>query len=181
MAIVTAKFSLASAGVALLSTELDQGAASPGNNTVEQTIYISHDGLYDIKNCKIYLMEKSGVYSGLNSPLRDKLELISWGDSTTASLFGGIQLNFDADGGFPSSAWGTVSDKSPTNGVTLRTGYGDVSENGILLPMAMGLTTAGIIPAGVAVPFKMRLTVPDSVSDAGIRQFDLRLRFSYSG
>lgn len=178
---ISITFSSANGGSAI-SEPLDHGDAASGSNTTAQTIYVRHDGNNPITKCKLFLAEKSGAYSGSATAAADKTELIGWGDNLTSGTFGGIQFNFDAAGSFPSSAWGTVTSKSPTNGSTVRTGVGDSQADGVLITSASGASSDGVIDNGSSpnVRFQMRAKVPSSGAGTGIRQFDIGLAFSYT-
>lgn len=158
-------------------TEVDHSSGSAGATLSESTIYIRHNGDNQISQCKFYLAE-----SGSN-PTTDLNEILSWGDAVVSTDFGGFQINMNASGGFPVSDWSTYDDKSGTNYNVFRTGAGDNSTNGILLAQAMGLTgSPGVIQAGDSpdVRFKCRIQIPSSVMSAGDRQFDSKLRFTFT-
>lgn len=162
--------------------EVDHGSGAAGSSLTASTIHIRHNGENDIRNCKIFLGEKSDTYTGDATATQDMTELLAWGDAMVAASFGGIQLNFDAEGGFPESAWGTVTNKDPTNGKTVRTGTGDSATNGLILPVVTGCSTAGQVPTGDApnVRFQVRAKIPTSESVLGERQFDLKLRYTFT-
>lgn len=170
---VTLTWSATNGGTAI--TDLDHGSGAAGAALTEQTIYLRHDGSSPISQCRFYL-----AGSGLNAAA-DLSELLFWGDQNDSINFGGFQLNMDNNGGFPST-WPTYSSKSGTNYNVFRTSVGDSITNGILLPQAMGLSgSAGTIQTGTAsgVAFQCRLQIPTTAS-VGSRQFDQRLRFSYT-
>jgi hypothetical protein len=178
---ITVTFSTTNGG-SEISGSLDHGDQVAGDNTTAQTIYIEHDGNNSLNNFRIYIDEKSGTYSGSKTAAQDKAEILGWGDNTAEGTFGGVQFNFDAVGGFPSSAWGTYDDKSPTNGNTARTGIGDSAANGMILPITTNISSIGEIPVGSAqnIRFKMRIKIPSSGAATGVRQFDLKCAFSYT-
>lgn len=158
-------------------TSLDHGSGSAASTLTEQQIYIRHSGTSPISQCKFYLSS-----SGSN-PSVDLAEILSWGDGSTSSSFGGILLNMNANGGFPVADWPTYDDKFGTNYNVFRTNVGDNGTNGILLPQAMGLTgSAGVLQIGDSpdVSFKCRIQIPTDETDLGSRQFDQVMRFSFT-
>lgn len=171
---VTITWSNTNGGVSISSK--GHGTGSAGDTLSANTLFIRHSGINSISQCRFYLATTSG------SSATYLTEILQWGDATTAADFGGLQLNMDANGGFP-SIWPTIYSKFGTNYNVFRTGVGDSSTNGILLPQAMGLTgSPGIIQAGDApnVSFQCRIQIPSSVVDTGSRWFDQRMRFSYT-
>jgi hypothetical protein len=168
-------------GGAAISDPLDHGSSSTGDNTTPETMYIEHDGNNPITNCRLYVDAKSGAYGGSRTAAEDKADLLTWGDSVLETTFGGVQFNFDAQGAFPVSAWGSYGDKSPTNGNTIRSGVGDNAVNGIVLPVATGAPSAGVIPSGASpnVRFQTRIKIPSSGAGVNVMEFGLKLAFSY--
>jgi hypothetical protein len=158
-------------------TSLAHGEAAPGNYPTTQEIFIRHDGVSQISQCKFYL-----VGSGSNAAI-DLAEILNWGDGEASSSFGGLLLNMNANGGFPSSDWPTYGDKNGTNYNVFRTGVGDSATNGILLSTEMGLSgSAGTIQTGSSpgVSFQCRIQIPSSEATTGARQFDQQMRFTFT-
>jgi hypothetical protein len=168
------------------TTSIDHSTAGAGDKTTVKTVYISLSGANNpVNNLRFYLDAKSGVYSGSKTAADDKIEIIGWGDGLTEAAFGGVQFNFNAISGFPSSSWGVYTDKSPTGGSTIRSGVGDSAANGILLPTTTSVTglvsPAGRVPVTAGdIAFQMRIKVPSSVTTLGTRQFDIKTVFSYT-
>lgn len=160
--------------------DLDTGNSSAGSNTTEQALYISHNGNNAIQNAKLFIAAKATGYAGAATAEDDYNELLFWGDSTDANVFGGLQLNLDSDGGFPASAYGTVSSKDPTGGKTIRTGVGDTVNNGIILPTTTGIAVAGTIQPTEEAALELRFLVPVSEGTTGKREVDLKLRYQYT-
>jgi len=172
-------FSTTNGGVAI-TEPLDYGDVSGGNETAVKTIYLSHNGNASITNCGVFLAEKSDTYSGTDTAKRDRVILISWGDVVGADDFGGLQFNFDAVNGFPVTAWGTVANKDPSGGRTVRTGVGDSAANRILLPVSTGVTVVGVVPKGTPnVRFQVRIKTP-LTTDVKIREFDIGVAYSFT-
>jgi len=160
--------------------DLNAGNVSAGSETVEQTLFVRHDGDSQINNCRIYISPKATGYTGATTSQDDYLEILGWGDALVAADFGGLQFNFDSNGGFPASAYGTVTTKDPTNGKTVRTGVGNTVLNGIQLPSATGISVNGIIKATEESSFRLKFKVPTSEGVTGNRQVDLKLRYTFT-
>lgn len=167
-------------------TEVDHSSSASGSETTEQEIFVRHDGVNGISNCGLYIVEKSGTYSGDNSAAADIAEILGWGDSDVAADFGGFEINMDKINAW-AGGWPTYDEKS--GGVsgssfnTFRTGVGDSADNKILLHVNMGLSVSeGVLQSGDApgVSFQCRIAVPSSVTTTGIRQFEQRLRYTYT-
>lgn len=178
---VNVTWSLTSGGNAI-AEPLDHGSGAAGSSLAAQTIFLSHDAVNPITGCVFYIEEKSGTYAGSFTPATDLAELLAWGDDTTEDGFGGIQLNLDADGSFPSESWPIYSSKERNSSQTFRTGVGDSPANGIPLPTTMGLDTAGTIPAGntPGASFAIRVQIPTDEGTTGVREFDQKLRFTFT-
>lgn len=163
-------------------TTLSHGNSSPGSNTTAQTLYIRHDGTNPITNCKLYMAQKSGAYSGAATAAQDFTELLGWGDGNLSTNYGGMLFNFNAIGSFPGGNWPVYNNKTPTSGNTVRTGVGDSTTNAISIPSATGAPSVGVIPQGSTpnVRFQVRFKVPNSEGTLGNRQVDLRLRYTYT-
>lgn len=180
MGLVNAIWSLSNGGDAITSP-IDHGTNTNGTSLTAQEIFIEHDGDEDIIGCGFFIAEKSGTYGGGASAAADLAELLAWGDAATATTYGGFELNMDATGAYAGN-WPAYSDKFGSTYNVFRTDYGDSADNKIILPVEMGLSVAGEIPAGTApnVRFKCRVTIPQVEDTAGTREFDQRLRYTYT-
>ncbi len=170
-------------GGAAISSTVDHGSQSVGNNTTAVTLFLSHDGENPIRNCKLYIAEKSGTYSGSASATYDRNEMIEWGDNATEAGFGGVQINMDAENSFPAAAWGIYTQKDANGkGYTFRTEVGDEKANGVTLLSYTGASSDGVIDAGDSpdVSFQCRIKIPTNEAAVGTRQFDLKLVFTYT-
>jgi hypothetical protein len=171
----------ATQGGGALSEPRNHGSAAAGNTLAAQQIYLWHDGDNQITNCRFYISQYSGSYTGGASAAADFTELLAWGDGATLAAFGGFQVNMDKVGAFPSGAWPTFSSKQPSNGSAFYTGVGNLVDNAILLPTAMGLTSPGVLQTGTPdVAFQCRVHIPSAEGTLGIRQFDQKLRYTYT-
>lgn len=168
-------------------TNVNHGTSANGSNTSAQQVYIRHDGVNEITGCAFYFAQKSGSYTGSFTASTDFNELLAWGDGNTASAFGGVQINMDAEGSFSGGAtWGmSEAQKTSTDGYkfTLRTGTGDNISNAVTLSekMSASMSVNGTIPAGVnTATFQIRVKVPTDEDTAGTRQFDQVLKYTYT-
>lgn len=182
MAAPTIIWSTSNEGSAI-SEPLDHLDAENGQETTEQNLYIRHDATNQLTNCKFWIDEYSGTYSGGASAAADLAELLAWGDGT-GDDFGGFMVNMDASGGF--GTWPTSGDKNTSTYGVFRTGVGDSAANGITLSANMSTTMSvdGVIPGdGSHDPnprCQVRIAIPTNEDTAGIRQFDQKLRFTYT-
>lgn len=177
-------FSSTNGGVGL-SAPVDHGNIANGSITVPVTIYIRHNGVNPITSVTLFCdAVDTGTYTGSATAANDKAEFLSWGDAAATGDFGGVQTNMNASGSFPGSSWPTFAHKTTVDGfgTTVRTGTGDSSSNGIIIPTATGATSLGIIQAGATpnVRLQMRVVVPVNENTLGIRQFKTSFTFNYT-
>lgn len=169
-------------------TSIDHGQGENGNILTAKEIEISHSGTYQITNCKFYLAEYSGDYSGGGaSPAEDYAELLAWGAETTEDAWGGFCVNMDAVNSFPSGDWPVYNNHLDTiNGeyAVFKTGQGASVDNAITLSkkMSSAMSVDGVIPASASPwpKFRARIVIPTDEDTAGVRKFDQKLRFSYT-
>ena len=166
-------------------SSVSHGSGGNGDTLPEQEISIEHDGNNPITNCQFFLAAKSDPYSGDFSKSQDLAKLLSWGDGNIANDFGGFQINMDAIGSFPAGKWPTEADKIDSGSGEYHvfyTGHGDSYSNGIVLHQNMSgdMTQMGVIPVNAEASFKCRIQIPTSEGTIGIRQFDQRLRFTFT-
>lgn len=164
---------------------LDHGNIANGSTTPASIIYIRHNGTNAITSTTFFCdVVAIGEYAGSSTASADKVELISWGDASSSGDFGGVQFNLNATGSFPGSSWPDFSHKTTVDalGYTIRTGIGDSSSNGIVIPTSTGATSLGTIQAGSSpnVRFQSRIVVPVNENTLGIRQFKLSFTFNYT-
>lgn len=184
---VAITWSLTQNGTAI--TSLDHGAGSNGQMVAQGgggsagvEIWLRHNGANDITNAGFYIAPKSGTYSGSFSPSSDYQELLAWADAVTSPTFGGFHINMNKITSYV-SGWSQYNDKQPTGGSAFFTGVGDLPANKILLSTSMGasVTSAGVLAAaGTACAFKCRVEIPTSEDTVGVRQFDQKLRYTYT-
>lgn len=178
---VNIKWALSNGGT-IISGNVAHGAAGAGTTLSPKTLFISHDGTNSITGCKLYLAPKSGSYTGSANPTADFNELLDWGNQVSSTRFGGVQVNMDALGGFPNTSWGTNSAKDQNNGYSFRSAVGDSSSTALLLKSSMNLPGIGVIPAGTSpnISLQIRVKIPSTLAVTGTRQFDLKLRYTYT-
>lgn len=163
-------------------TGADLGVKTNGEITDAQELYLEHDGANQIINCKFYLAAYSGTYGGDDSPANDLAELLDWGSQSVEDDFGGFQINMDRTGGW-ATAWPTYDAHSVSSlSYVFETGVGDSVDNAIALATGMGCPSVGVIPSGADpnVGFRCRVQIPTNEDTPGVRQFDLKLRFTFT-
>lgn len=148
------------------------GALSPGDQSSVIDTYISHDGTAKITNCAIYILPYSaGVYLGAGTAQDDYNLLLGWGDATyPATSGGGLYINMNHTGGFPTASW-----------QVFRTGTGDSLGTAFSLPanaINSGPTVAGEIASGGEAHVRWRLDVPASHTATGIGYIDTLMYYS---
>lgn len=164
------------------ASSIDHGSGNNGSTLAETEIGISHDGINPITNCRFYIAEKSGVYSGDQNATADLAELLSWGNGSIEADFGGFQINMNQIAGYPAANWPTWDNKQPPYGSSFFSGIGDSVSTGITLKTTMDadMLFDGIIPPGKEAKFKARVHIPTNAVNPGIRQFDQKFRYSYT-
>ncbi len=171
---------------AVAITSLNHGSVAAGGSSTIRTLTIEHDGENQITNCRFWIDTKSGAYGGGATPAADLAEMLEWGDALTAAGFGGLKLNMDAAAAFPVGKWPSYSDKYGSDYSAFYTGRGDTADNGVLLHINMNSTPImpanGVIPASCTTwpSFACRIEVPTSEGTTGVRQFEHKLRFTYT-
>jgi hypothetical protein len=148
------------------------GTLSPGDQSSVVNTYISHDGSSKIEDCTIYILPYSaGVYLGAETAQDDYDLLLGWGDSSyPATSGGGLYINTDYAGGFPSSNW-----------EVFRTGYGDSLGTAIPLPsraISTGAAVAGEIAAAGEAHLRWRIDIPNTYTGTGIGYIDTLMYYS---
>jgi hypothetical protein len=156
---------------------------SDTNGTIlsDEEVFLEHDGDNPITGCKFFIGEKTAPYAGDFSASADLAELLAWGDDATEDGFGGAQVNMDAINSYAAS-WPTYLSPDNAKTKTFKTGIGDSSANGIILHSSMGLVSTGTIQAGTSpnVRFKLRIQLPTDEDTAGTREFDQKLRYTFT-
>jgi hypothetical protein len=168
-----------------ITAPLDHGGQDAGNTLPTQTVYVRHDGVNDITNCKLYLGPRYNGYTGAQDADTDFQETLDIGSQTDSDYFGGFQINQDATNSF-AAAWPTLGSKGTTSdlSVAFRNDVGDSVENGIPLHLNTGVTTTGTIPTGGTpnIRFQLRIVLPIYYQNdtLGERQFSLNMRYTYT-
>jgi hypothetical protein len=170
-------------GGAAISAPLNHGTASTGSNTTAKNIWLEHDGANDITGCGFILTQYSGTYTGGATAALDKTELTTTWPSGSGTSWGGVLINMDADGAFPAGNWPTVSTPQPSLGATFTSSIGADTASKVTLQTSMGaaVTSNGTIAAANDdTNFQMRMQVPSDEGTLGVRQFDLKLRYTFT-
>jgi len=177
---VNITFSSTNNGSAIAGT-LDHGNSSNGSSTTAEEIFIRHNGESSITGVALYIREFSGTYSGSATASGDFAEILGWGDTSTVTGFGGVQLNLLSTTSYPVSGWPVNTDKDPTGGKTCRTGFGVSDATAITLPTTTNASPAGVIAKSQTnVALQTRIQVPTNEDTVGIRQFDLVAKYTYT-
>jgi hypothetical protein len=148
------------------------GTLSPGDQSSVIDTYISHDETAKIINCAIYILPYSGgVYLGADTAQDDYNLLVEWGDTShPATSGGGLYVNTNHSGGFPTASW-----------QVFRTGGGDSLGSSFTLPAAAistGVAVAGEIPVLGEAHLRWRLDIPAAYTGTGIGYVDTLMYYS---
>jgi hypothetical protein len=145
------------------SSGINHGNVANGKETYPEDIYIRHDGLNEITNCKFYCAQFSGVYEGGQTALLDFDELKAWGDADASK---GFLIDVNHDGVYE---------------YNLRTGQMDSLVNAIALDDASaGGSNPDDIGVGGEGHIKLKIAVPSTENVAGIRLLDFLMGYSYT-
>lgn len=197
---ITVTFSLTDGGPAISQPldfgnhgqGVDYGATFPlhGVPTVYQ-VFVRHNGILSISDCRLYLAPYSGAFTGINTPEDNYQELIT--DLARYSSFSPLA---DGVGGGAGIVSGFSGDFDPLDGVQLNVDsendFPDASYTPITSLYGSSLTTAvdlGTIPPGVAtgISFKVLFFAPSYGTSfnstvftavTGVRQWDLKMAFT---
>jgi hypothetical protein len=167
-------------------TLVTHSPTSNGSSSTQKVITVKHDGNNQITSCRLWLTAVSSGYSGSASPATDLTEFIGWADQNSLNGFGGLQVNMDAAGSFPVDKWPSWTQKFGDDFSSFYTGRGNLAENGVLLHPNMNsnppMPANGTIPADCTTwpTFQTRIHVPQDENNAGTRQVEQRLRFTYT-
>lgn len=172
----------ATSGGAGLGEPVDFGARANGQIGPNVDVHLRHDGTNPITSVGFYLSEFSGVYTGGATAAADLAELRGWGDSAVNGDFGGVQVNQDAVGAFPSASWPTFDSHTRGQGAVFNTSQGSSASNAIALAVASGASVAGQVQAGASpnVRVRTRVQIPLSETVTGVRLFGLTLVYTYT-
>jgi len=144
----------------------DAGEISPGGQSSVIDTYIRHTGTAKITNCQFYILPYSaGVYLGAETAQEDYDLLIEWGDASTPAVTGGgLYVNMNHSGSFPSANW-----------QVFYTGGGDTLGTAFDLPttaLSTGSGVAGEIPALGEAHLQWRLDPPAAYTGTGTGYID---------
>lgn len=147
---------------------VDFGTVSNTGGTSTIPIYMHHDSVSDLQNVGIYLQPFSGTgYVGLYGASQDYLDFLDWGTNGT-----GLNVNMDA------AATSVPFDKFLQSGVSAT---GASATNAVPLATDMftsgNSTAAGHFPASETGHLSLKMSIPGTESNTGLRQASLFLRF----
>jgi len=142
---------------------VNNGKVANSHETYPEDIYIRHDSLNEITDCKFYFCAYSGNYNGKKTPALDMSELVEWGDGDAAK---GYLIDVNHDGIFD---------------YNLRTGQMDSSANAVVLnDVDAGGTNPDDIGPGEEAHIALKLSIPSTVDTSGVRQLDFLMSYSYT-
>jgi len=166
---VTVTFSRVSSGQAIAdvlqgaNTGINHGNVANGKETYPEDIYIRHDGLNEIMDCKFYCQQFTGVYDGGQTALLDFDELKAWGDASASK---GFLIDVNHDGVYE---------------YNLRTSQMDSLANAVELDdVSAGGSNSDDIGVGGEAHIKLKIAVPSTENVAGVRLIDFLMAYSYT-
>lgn len=171
-------------GGSALEEPYSLGAKANGQATDALTLYLRHDGADSVTDMAFYIDEYDGAYIGDATAAADYTELKDWGDAVTSPAFGGLQINQNAIGAFPSASWPLFNSHISGDGFgyVFNSNQGSTSLNAISLLPESGAIAEGELQDGVApdVRVQLRLAVPDDEDTTGVRQFNLKWAYTFT-
>ena len=166
---VTVTFSRVSSSQAIAdvlqgaNSGINHGNVANGKETYPEDIYIRHNGLNEITDCKFYCQQFTGIYEGGQTALLDFDELKAWGDASGSK---GFLIDVNHDGIYE---------------YNLRTGQMDSLSNAVELDdVAAGGSNPDDIGVGGEAHIKLKIAVPSTENVAGVRLIDFLLAYSYT-
>jgi len=167
--VVAITFSRISSGQAIAdilkgsNSGINYSDVANGQETYPEDIYISHDGIAEITDCKFYYEQFTGTYEGGQTAALDFSELKAWGDADGAKSF---LIDVNHDGVYE---------------YNLRTGQMDEEANAVALDDASaGGTNPDDIGVGGEAHIKLKIATPPTESVPGVRQVDFLMKYSYT-
>jgi hypothetical protein len=167
--VVSVTFSRVSSGQAIAdilkgtNSGINHGNVANGKETYPEDIYIRHNGLNEITDCKFYCQQFTGTYDGGQTALLDFDELKSWGDASASK---GFLIDVNHDGVYE---------------YNLRTSQMDSLANAVALNDASaGGSNPDDIGVGGEAHIKQKIAVPFTESVPGVRLLDFLMKFSYT-
>ena len=159
-----------STGGAAITPPLDWGNIGNGASS-EDELFITHDGAEKITGCAFYIKAYTGSYTGTFDAATDYAEILGWGSGDTE----GFLINQDLLGSW---AAGYVSHKTGrgTAAVPITLDSDSIIGEASLGDGEMEGSDTGTEEAHI----KVKIAVPAAEGDAGTRQFDQCLKFTYT-
>jgi hypothetical protein len=161
-----------SQGGAAITPPLSWGNVGNGNSA-EDELFIRHDGVEKITDCAYYIQAYTGSYTGSFDAATDYAELLAWGAGNTE----GFLINQDLLGGW---AAGYTSHKTGRGTSTVPI---TLDSDSIIGEASLddGEIEGSNGPGGAEeAHIKVKIAVPAAEGDAGTRQFDQCLKYTYT-
>jgi hypothetical protein len=154
-----------------IADSTDLGSVDPGTATSFQDLFISHDATVNpITECYLYLTRYVGTSYGGSDADADLTQILGWG----ATDLEGVRLSMVRDDPWAGSEF-------TTGWQSFKVGNGDVNTpielDADSLVQELG-STDGEIPVGDEAHIQLKVLVPSSPGDAGVKGFTFV--FSYS-
>jgi hypothetical protein len=154
-----------------LKHPVDFGTLQNGAGTSIIPIHITHDSVTALQSVGVYLQPYSGTgYVGLYGPSQDYLDILDWGLHISGTR--GLNVNMDR------AATTAPFDNFLKSGVSAT---GASATNAIPLSTAMFLaassTGPGHFPVGNTAHMTLKMSIPPTETDIGLRQASLFLKF----
>jgi hypothetical protein len=159
-----------SQGGAAITPPLSWGSIGNGTSS-EDELFLRHDGLEKITDAGFYIQAYTGSYTGTFDAATDYAEMLAWGAGDTE----GFLINQDLLGGW---AAGYTSHKTGrgTAAVPITLDSDSIIGGASLGDGEVEGSTVGAEEAHI----KVKIAVPAAEGDAGTRQFDQCLAYTYT-
>jgi hypothetical protein len=168
--VVDITWSESQAGSAI-SSPLSWGNVGNGSS-LEDDLYIRHDGVEKITNCAYYIQAYTGTYEGSFDAATDYAELLSWGSDDTD----GFLINQNLLGSFPGGSYVSHKTDRGTSASPITLDSDSIIGGASLSDGEMEGSAVGSEEAHI----KVKIAVPSAETGAGTRYFDQCLRYTYT-
>jgi hypothetical protein len=158
-----------SPGGAAITPPFSWGSIANGSSS-DDDLYIVHDGTEKITDVGFYIQAYTGTYTGTFDAATDYAEILGWGNDDSAEGFLINQNHITSP---------------PGTYVTHKTGQGTVTvpidlDGDCITVASGGPGTDTEIGVSEEAHIKVRIAVPLAEGDAGTRQFDQCLKYTYT-
>lgn len=154
-----------------ISGPLGWGNIANGAN-VEDELFVRHDGIEKITDAAYYIQAYTGSYTGTFDPATDYAELLAWGGADPAE---GFLINQDLLGGW-AAGYTTHKTGQGTSAVPIPLDADSVVGGASLPDGELEGSGVGTQESNI----KVKIAVPTGEGDAGTRQFDQCLKYTYT-